>query len=66
MTTPLTARREARERQKREYHAYREAAKASGLEIPDHANVQTVEGGAYVEAHVFIPAEAMKRHLEES
>ena len=47
------------DRSKERYNRFREVAKqihnTPFLKIPDHASVQICEGGAYVDAHVFIP-----------
>lgn len=55
------------DKSKEAYQAYREAAQSryrhrrfKGLRIPLHAAVQICEGGAFVEAEVFVPDRAVK------
>lgn len=44
--------------------AYRSAARAAGLVVPEHANVVPLaDGGAIVECEVEISAAAMRQHL---
>ncbi|MGE0377234.1 MAG: hypothetical protein AB7Q45_17625 [Planctomycetaceae bacterium] len=46
--------------------AYRSAARAAGLTVPEHANVVPLaDGGAIVECEVEISAKAMRQHLPD-
>lgn len=52
--------RQKREAGKARYQQFREQAKAiarwqPGIEVPEFANVQPCEGGAFVEAVIFVP-----------
>lgn len=48
-----------RREQKRRYERFRQAARVLAgrgvpVEVPEYSNVQVVEGGAYVEAQMFV------------
>lgn len=54
------------QRRSLELDAYRSAARAAGLMVPEHANVVPLaDGGAIVECEVEISAEAMRQHLPD-
>jgi len=51
------------------YLGYREAARAMYthedlISVPEHATVQIVERGAFVEAHVFVPRDHLEAFLK--
>lgn len=62
--------RARREAQKHRYQLYRERAKALyerkakafSVQVPYYANVQECEGGAYVDAIVWVPSYALVGH----
>lgn len=58
--------------QRARYRAYRDAAKYRlqdgdcryEIHVPEHADVQMVEDGAYVEARIWIPKKAIEEQKE--